>query len=116
MQKTEGDKLDTNEIFVTGYAKLPQGITATELYTVIAVGMLVDANTGDILDIDCSLVTSVARDFVKKLICGKNLNDLDEIEDLFNDKYHGSARKALISAFRTCSEKYIQYNKGKLES
>ncbi len=108
--------MDTNEIFVTGYAKLPQGITATELYTVIAVGMLVDANTGVIIDIDCSLVTSVARNFVKKLMCSRNLNDLDTIEAIFNDKYHGSARKALISAFRTCNEKYLQYVKNKEEA
>ena len=105
--------MDTNEIFVTGYAKLPQGITATELYTVVAVGMLVDANTGVIIDVDCSLVTSVARNFVKKLVSGRNLNDLDKIEAVFNDKYHGSARKALISAFRTCHEKYVQYNTSK---
>lgn len=108
--------MDTNEIFVTGYAKLPQGITATEMYTVIAVGMLVDANTGVIIDVDCSLITSVARNFVKKLMCGRNINDLDKIEAVFNDKYHGSARKALISAFKTCNEKYLQYAKSKLES
>lgn len=108
-------KLERNEIFVTGYAKLPQGITATELYTVIAVGMLLDADTGDIIDVDCSLVTTVAREFVKKLMVGKNIDDLELIEDLFNEKYHGSARKALISSFRTCNEKYVQYLKNKAE-
>ncbi len=28
--------MERNEIFVTGYAKLPQGITAAELYSIIA--------------------------------------------------------------------------------
>jgi uncharacterized membrane-anchored protein len=100
--------MDINEVFVTGYAKLPQGITAKELYSIIAVGLLVDEDTGIINDADCSLVTSVARNFVKRLLIGRNIEDLEEIEELFNQKYHGSARKALISAIRTCNEKYKQ--------
>lgn len=107
--------MDRNEIFVTGYAKLPQGITATELYTVIAVGMLLDADTGVIIEIDCSLVTSVARNFVSKIMVGRNIEDIDKIENVFNEKYHGSARKALISSFRTCNEKFVQYKKNREE-
>jgi len=109
-------KLEKEEIFVSGYAKLPQGITATELYTVVAVGMLLDANTGVIIDVDCSLVTSVARGFVKKLVVGLNIEDLELIENLFGEKYHGSARKALISSIRTCNEKYVQYLNNKKEA
>lgn len=99
--------MDSNDIFVTGYAKLPQGITATELYTVIAVGMLIDKPTGIIIDIDCSLVTDVARNFVKTLVKGQNINDLEVIEKSFTERYHGSARKALLSAFRIIQEKYF---------
>lgn len=100
--------MEVNEVFVTGYAKLPQGITAKELYSIIAVGLLLDEDSGEIIDADCSLVTSVARNFVKKLLVGRNIEDLEEIEELFNQKYHGSARKALISAIRTCNEKFKQ--------
>jgi acyl-ACP thioesterase len=95
-----------NIIFVTGYAKLPQGITATELYTVIAVGMLIDRDTGIIEDVDCSLVTSVARTFVKDLVVGKNILDLEALDKTFTSRYHGSARKALLSAFKIINEKY----------
>lgn len=98
--------MNENVIFITGYAKLPQGITATELYTVIAVGMLIDKETGQIHDVDCSLVTDVARRFVKELVVGKNILALETIERSFVERYHGSARKALLSAFKIIAEKY----------
>lgn len=100
--------MECSEVFVTGYAKLPKGITATELYKVIAVGLIVDKETGVIVDADCSLVTRVAREFFKELVLGKNLNDYGEIQSLFMKKYFGSAKKALISALKTCHERYKQ--------
>ncbi len=100
--------MEPYEIFVTGYAKLPKGITATELYRVIAVGLIVDKNDGTILDADCSLVTRVAKEFFRDLVIGKNLSEYQVLHNEFKDKYFGSAKKALISALKTCSEKYKQ--------
>ncbi len=100
--------MEPYEIFVTGYAKLPQGITATELYKVVAVGLIIDKNNGVILDADCSLVTSVAKRFFKELVVGMNINDYDEIHDAFKHYYYGSAKKALISAMKTSHEKFKQ--------
>lgn len=97
-----------NEVFVTGYAKLPQGITASELYTVICVGLLVDRKTGIINDAECSLVTNLAKRVFHELVITKNLLDIDIIEADIVDCYYGSAKKALISAMRTCNEKFNQ--------
>lgn len=98
--------MDNREILITGYAKLPQGLPASDLYTTIALGLVVDRETGEILDVDCSLVTQIARDFVRQLILHKNLNEPDDLEEAFNARYFGSARKALILAARICAEKY----------
>jgi hypothetical protein len=90
--------MESNEILITGYAKLPQGITAKELYSVIAVGVIVEKNSGVIIDSDCSLATQIAKDFVRSILVGCSLSDID----------YGSARKAIISAVKTCAEKYKQ--------
>ena len=97
-----------NEVFVTGYAKLPQGITASELYTVICVGLVVDRDTGIIKDAECSLVTSLAKRVFKDLVVDHDLRNIEEIELGFTEHYYGSAKKALISAMRTCHEKLNQ--------
>jgi len=107
--------MDNNEIFITGYAKLPQGISATELYRVVALGLIVDKNTGIILDADCSLVTRVARDFVKKLVINQNINDIEELQRNFSRKYFGSAKKALLTSLKICYEKFKQIQENPLE-
>ncbi|WP_026476983.1 DUF3870 domain-containing protein [Alkaliphilus transvaalensis] len=94
------------EIFISGYAKLPSGTTAEELYKVVAVGVLVDKNTGKILDADCSLVTEVAKKHVNRILVGKNLLRFEEIEEAFNNRYFGTVKKALISSTKKCCEKF----------
>ncbi|GAB6085586.1 DUF3870 domain-containing protein [Alkaliphilus crotonatoxidans] len=94
------------EIFISGYAKLPGGTTAEELYKVVAVGFLIDKNTGKILDADCSLVTRVAKDHVRRILVGKNILEFEEIEKAFNEYYFGSVKKALISSTKRCHEKF----------
>ncbi len=101
-----------DEVFVTGYAKLPQGITAREMYSVICVGILVDRESSKIVDAECSLVTGLAKRVFRELVVGKDLDNMKLIETDFNACYNGSAKKALISALRTCNEKYVQLKKG----
>lgn len=100
--------MKTSEIFISGYARLPQGITAEEMYTVMVVGMIVDRETGMILDAECSLVTDLAKKFFRELLVGKSLNQITEIEEALTLRYYGSARKALISAIKIAYEKYRQ--------
>lgn len=97
-----------NDVFVTGYAKLPQGITASELYSVICIGLLVDRNTGIIKDAECSLVTNLAKRVFHECVVNRDINEIDTIEEDFIKIYYGSAKKALISAMRTCNEKFNQ--------
>lgn len=97
--------MSSNIVFITGYAKLPNGITAQELYSVVAVGLLVDINTGIIVEADCTLVTATAKRFFKENLLGVDVTNYDDIEKLFNSRYYGSAKKALLSALRICGEK-----------
>ncbi len=98
--------MEGSQILVTGYAKHTQGLPGSEIYDTIALGLVIDCDSGEIMDVDCSLVTQIARDFVKQLVAHKNIKDLDAIEEAFNTRYYGAARKALIVAIRACSEKY----------
>jgi hypothetical protein len=98
--------VEVKTILVTGYARLPQGIAAEELYSVITVGLVLDFRTGQIIEADCSLVTDTARRFVRNMMVGHNINDIDGIVTQIRMRYFGSAKKALISALKMCQEKY----------
>ncbi len=106
------DDLDT--IFFTGYAKLPSNITAEKLYEVIAIGIEVDPNTSIIVDCDCTLATMVARNFFRKLAIGYNLNEgIEGLTKVFEERYYGSARKAIITSLKIMYEKWLTYLENK---
>lgn len=98
--------MESDKIFVTGYAKVPKGITANELYSVIGMGMVVYKSTGEILDVDCTLATRTGRKYIQELLVGKNIKNLDGIIEELKRKYFGHAKKAVISALKMCFEKY----------
>ncbi|MCK5762888.1 MAG: DUF3870 domain-containing protein [Clostridiales bacterium] len=98
--------IKNDDILITAYAKLPNGITATELYKVVGVALLVDRKTSLIKDVECSLATDLAENYIKRIIIGKTLNDISGIEKEFELNYFGSAKKAIVSAVKIASEKY----------
>jgi hypothetical protein len=97
-----------DRVLVTGYSKIPSGISASDVYSVIGVSMEVDIDTGEIIKADCSLVTTLARDFVKRILEGEKLTDINYIEHKFKNDYHGSVRRALITATKICYDRYLK--------
>lgn len=100
------NKQIADEIFISGYAKLPGDITASNLYKVIAVGLLIETKTGIIKKSECTLATSVSRGFLTELINGTNINDEDKLIHIIEISYFGSAKKSLIAALVNCKKKY----------
>jgi hypothetical protein len=98
---------EERSIFVTGYARLPSGIVAAEVSKVVGVGLEIDPESGEILDADCTLITTVARSFVRRILVGKSLSsDLKAIEAEIMQRYHGNAQRAIIAALRIAHEKF----------
>jgi hypothetical protein len=109
MDKVITDKL----VLFSGYAKLPTGITASEIYKIIGVIVLVDMNTGEIIEADCTLATQLACKHVSGALIGHNLtNSPDHLVRLIDKIYQGSAKKAIITAIRIIYDKYHSYKEG----
>lgn len=104
-------------VLFAGYARLPSGTVSSELYGVMALVLIVDIQTGRILEADCTLSTRLAERFVTRLLVGQNLNDSPEnLIAKINQVYQGSAKKALITALRTIIDKYPAFVHTKLHS
>ncbi len=101
-------------IFITGYSKVPSGITISEMYSIIVVSMTVNPKSHKILDADCSLVTKLSRDYVKTILVGEDLKDFKSIEEKFKTHYFGSAKKALMSASQKCHSRYLKALENKI--
>lgn len=110
MPKTAGRR-----VLFSGYAKLPTGITATELYRVIGLVILIDVETETIVEADCTLATETARKHVAETLLGQSLKHGPEpLVRLIDQVYQGSAKKAIITSLRICYDKYRSYKEGAL--
>jgi hypothetical protein len=94
-------------IFVTGYAKLPAGITASELSKMLGIALEIDPADGRVVRADCTLVTRLAKEFFAGLVEGRHLpGEIDEVVRGIEARYFGSAQKPLIAALRVALERY----------
>lgn len=103
---------DNDTIFLTGYARLPAGITASKISDVVGVGVEVDPVSGKIADAECTLATELARGFFRRLVVGRNLDtEFALVVKTIERRYHGSAQKALVTALKTVLEKFQSYRR-----
>jgi hypothetical protein len=97
-------------VLFSGYAKLPVGITASEMYKVIGIILVIRAETGEILAADCTLATEVARRWVSSALVGQSLkNGPESVLRVIDKVYQGSAKKAIMTALRIIHDKYRSY-------
>jgi hypothetical protein len=111
------EKAHIKTVLFSGYAKLPTGITASEMYKVVGVILTIDVETGVIIEADCTLATRLARKHVASILVGHTLkNGPDPILHLVDKTYQGSAKKAIITAMRIIYDKYRGFQEGSIPS
>lgn len=96
-------------ILVVGYGKLPQGTSAEQLHKVLALGVLVDRDTGIVADASSTLAARTADEFVRNALVGRNLvTGAADLIDYLGTHYHGMAQKAVIAAFRDLVRRFTE--------
>ena len=104
---------NVGEVLFSGYAKLPTGITASEIYRVIGIIVIVDMETEVIIEADCTLATGLARRQVCRFLEGSSLKDgVATIVGQVEEGYQGSTKKAIVTAVRIIYDKYRSYREG----
>ena len=102
--------MESKVVLFSGYARLPAGTVASELYGVMALVFLIDVKDGTIVDVECTLSTRLAERFAASLLIGKKLqHDPVDLIEVINDVYQGTAKKALITSLRIVADKYQSY-------
>ncbi|WP_242143152.1 MULTISPECIES: DUF3870 domain-containing protein [unclassified Bacillus cereus group] len=97
----------SNTIYVVGDAKAPQNNPITEKFKSYFVAFVLERDTGEIIDADCSATIALTSQFVKHLFLHKNIND-SHLADEIKGRYFGSSQKALLVALKDAQKKYNQ--------
>ena len=105
-----GIRVKSKVVLFSGYARLPAGTVASELYGVMALVFLIDVSDGTIVDMECTLSTRLSERFLASLLIGKRLTrEATDLIDSIQDVYQGTAKKAIVTSLRIVAEKYHAY-------
>lgn len=98
-----------DKILLAAYAKLPVGTSAQRLYDNLVMVVIVQRETGCIVQAEVSFVTQAARDFLAGLLCGYDLHrGAEPLLQLLQEVYFGPLKKALLSAVKMIAAQYAE--------
>ena len=93
-------------VLFSGYARMPSNTTAQRIYEEMA---LVDMDTGVVHNVECTMVTGLAKEFVSNLIIGYDMKQgIDLLVARMERQYQGHLKKALISAIKMVGTQYAE--------
>ncbi|MDM1546174.1 DUF3870 domain-containing protein [Ignatzschineria indica] len=101
--------MNSKTLFLAGYARLPQGMAAKNLFESMTITVEIEPKYGVILAADCTLITELGRNFIGQLLRGYSLNEgIETIIEAIHDAYRGKATSALIAALKDLEHQYQQ--------
>lgn len=104
-------------VLFSGYARLPSNTTAQKIYEELALVAVIDMNTGVVHNVECTMVTGLAKEFVGNLIIGYDMNrGIEPLLKLLERKYQGHLKKALASSIKMIGTQYAELVKTWAES
>jgi hypothetical protein len=101
----------------SGHAQLPNGTDLYESYKYLSVVMVIDIDTGTILESQIPPFCSLSSNFVSEIFNGRCIDtDLEDIFKQIEQTVHTATRRALITAVQTLHNRYIIVKNNKLKS
>lgn len=100
-----------NTVYIVGESKAASNNPITQQFNCFFIGFVIDSDTHEIVDAECSTTISITSRFIESMLIGKSILRPDELEKEIEKRYFGSSQKALTVALRNASIKYQQLNK-----
>lgn len=98
---------DKNTVYIIGHGKTTSDNAITEQFKIFFMGLVIDINTDEIVDLSCSATISTTPEFVASIFVGKKLDNYkEEIEKEIKRRYFGSSQSAIIVAYKDAVKKY----------
>ncbi|WP_027623615.1 DUF3870 domain-containing protein [Clostridium lundense] len=99
---------DKNTIYITGIARANNTDPITVMYNCFFLGVIVNRESGIIVDITCNTISNVTTDFIRSILVGYNLGkDLEKMINEVHERFLGTAQKALVVALKDAYNKFL---------
>lgn len=95
-------------VYIVGDSKTALNNPIMQRYNSFFIGLVIDRETNRIVDAECSSTIDLTSQFVKSLLKGKSILEVDAMLAEIEQRYFGSSQKALMVAFKNANIKYTQ--------
>ncbi len=101
-----------HSIYLSAHSKLPSDMPSAEIYKAIDIGLVINLESGVIEDASITLLTDEARNFLKQIIIGYNIDkqSVEPLIETIRKRYLGASQKAICVTLRLIYEKYINWS------
>ena len=97
-----------NTILVVGQAKPSREDAIYSLHGEFYISLVLERDTGVIMDVECNTILAVTRNFVASMLIGRNLKtELPEIEAEIRNRYFALTQKPLIACVKDAHNRYM---------
>ena len=97
-----------NTVYILGESKTSSNNPIMQKYNGFFIGLVINRETDQIVDAECSSTIALTSSFIKSLFVGKSILEVDQVLDEIEQRYFGSSQKALMVAFKNANIKYTQ--------
>mgnify|MGYP000860854970 FL=1 len=91
--------------YFVGDAQIASNNPIYQQYGAFFIGLELDVN-GDIIEASCNAVLPLTRRFIRRLLIGRNINNIDEICADVERYYYGSSQRTVVVALKDAYKKY----------
>ena len=110
------DPLNENLHYFVGESNINQQSVSGQYFKRMAVGLLIDVETSIILDVNITMISNVAKNFVSAQMIGRNvLTESNEILCALT-RYHSSTQKSIVAAFKQAVDCYQKWYSTRLQA
>lgn len=103
---------EDNTIYVLGTSRISKNDPISAMYEIFFVGIIINTDTDEIVDMTCNMVRDVTTDFIRSILIGYNLvDDIDGITNAIKNRFFGMAQKSVIAAVKDSRNKYLMLKK-----
>lgn len=101
-------------ILVVGQAKPSREDAIYNLHGEFYISLVLEKESGKILDVECNTILTVTRNFVASVLIGKSLKtDLSEMEKEIRSRYFALTQKPLIACVKDAYNRYMMVTEQK---
>jgi len=99
---------EKNTILVIGQAKPSKDDAIYNLHGEFYISLVLEKESGKILDMDCNTILEVTKNFVASMLIGKSLKeDVAAMEKEIRERYFALTQKPLIACIKDAHNRYM---------